>query len=74
MNNSNTIVISEALNNNSKYFEGSFTASPNGSCYTISVRGPISRLEFNDATEIREYILMKLNSCTTKLKKEVNKI
>jgi len=67
MTNSNTVIISEALNDNAKYFEGMFSAKPNGSCYTISVRGPISRVEFSDVAEIREYILMKLNSCNAKL-------
>ena len=69
MNNSNTILLIDALNDtNSKYWDGFFSLQANGSSYDISVRGPSSNAAFNDANELRQYILLKLNLCEAKFK------
>lgn len=68
MTNKNTIVLHDALNDDaSVYKDGGFTPSPNGSSYTISVRGPLAQTVFNDVATIQAYIISKLNSCTPKL-------
>ena len=62
----NTNVISEALNDtSSKYGDEAFSPKPNGSSYTISVRGLVSQMIFTDATALQAYILEKLNFCSS---------
>lgn len=69
MTNHNTIVISEALNDkSSKYGDEAFTPKPDGSSYTIAVRGMASQTIFTDATSLKAYILEKLTSCSANLK------
>lgn len=68
MTNKNTIVLDEALNDNTSiYKDGGFTPSANGSSYTISVRGYLKQAVFNDVAAIQAYIIAKLNSCSSKL-------
>ena len=67
MTNYNTIVISDALNDKlSKYGDEAFSPKPDGSSYTITVRGLASQTIFTDATALQAYILEKLNSCSSK--------
>jgi hypothetical protein len=67
MCNANTILIHETLNDkNSVYGDEAFAPKPNGSSYTISVRGLIGNKSFADAESIRAYILEKLISCSSK--------
>jgi hypothetical protein len=67
MTNHNTIVISEALNDKtSKYGDEAFSPKPDGSSYTITVRGMSSQTIFTDAIALKIYILEKLNSCSSK--------
>ena len=70
MTNANTITIHEALNDkHSVYGDEAFSPKPNGSSYSISVRGMIGKKEFTDVPELKSYILSKLNLCLPKLKK-----
>jgi hypothetical protein len=73
MNNHNTLVISEALNEKtSKYGDEAFTPKPNGSSYTISVRGLASKTIFADSLALQAYILEKLNKCSSKFKERAD--
>jgi hypothetical protein len=68
MTNKNTIILHEALNDDASiYKDGGFNPSPNGSSYTISVRGYLAQTVFNDVATIQAYIISKLNSCSSKL-------
>jgi hypothetical protein len=70
MTNNNTIIIIEALNlTSSQYGDEAFTAKPNGSSYTISVRGLKSQSIFADVETLRAFILEKLHNCFPKLEK-----
>ena len=69
MNNYNTLVISEALNDKtSKYGDEAFTPKPDGSSYMITVRGLASQTIFTDSVALQSYIISKLNECSSKLK------
>jgi hypothetical protein len=69
LNNYNTIVISEALNDKlSKYGDEAFSPKPDGSSYIITVRGLTSKTIFTDAMALQAYILEKITSCSAKLK------
>ena len=73
MNNDNTTVMIEALNDNkSIYVDGAFDPKPDGSSYTISVRGLINDVHFADVEALQKYILVKLNLCSHKLKQRQN--
>jgi hypothetical protein len=73
MNNHNTIVMIEALNDNkSIYVDGGFDPKPDGSSYTISVRGLINDVHFADVEALQKYILVKLNLCSHKFEQQRN--
>lgn len=73
MTNNNTIIISEALNDRtSPYGDDSFTPSPNGSSYTIAVRGLLDEEAFKDVDALESFILKKLHSCLDKLEDRRN--
>ena len=73
MNNHNTHVISDTLNDKtSKYGDEAFTPKPDGSSYTISVRGLASQTIFTETEALQSYILSKLNECSSKLKDRHN--
>jgi hypothetical protein len=70
MTNNNTIIIIEAPNvQSSQYGDEAFTAKPNGSSYTISVRGLKSQNIFADVETLHAYIIEKLNCCFSMLEK-----
>lgn len=70
MNIPNTNLIADSLNNvNSVYGNEAFTPKPNGSSYTISVRGLATNDKFSDVEAIRKYILSKLESCANRFEK-----
>ena len=73
MTNYNTNVISEALNDKkSIYGAEAFSPKPDGSSYTIAVRGEVTNPNFTDVDALKNYILSKLNSCLDKLKERNN--
>lgn len=73
MTNHNSIVISEALNDMSSiYGDEAFSSKPDGSSYTIAVRGDVTNPIFTDVDALKTYILSKLNSCSDKLKERNN--
>lgn len=68
MTNRNTITLSEALNDKSSlYGDEAFTPRPNGSSYTIVVRGLASQKIYSDIDALKTYIASKLNSCLSNL-------
>ncbi len=73
MNNHNTNIINGALNDKlSKYGDEAFSPKADGSSYAISVRGLISQTIFTDVTALQDYILEKLNLCSSKLTERSN--
>ena len=69
MTNYNTIVIHKALNDKASMFgDEAFTPKPDGSSYTITVRGLTSQSIFNDVKALQIYILEKIKSCEENLK------
>ena len=73
MNNYNTVLIDETLNEkSSKYGDEAFSPKPDGSSYTIAVRGLATQTVFTDIPALQSYILEKLNFCSSKLQERKN--